>query len=354
MVHPSPRSRASRSSSAFIWWPREYVPTDEEGSQLYALYTPIIGFTFGLVGPRASGSASSPGEEDPSPGGRHPAAPRRACPAEVDRRTAAARLVRPVEQSGIARRKLIRGRSVPAGGASASGPSCADSRRPDQEPVGGGPGLAAAGHPVGRRDGKQVYLRRNTGVPDEGVRSGPTTWSPARMETVFPSGVRRRTPRPSPRRARPTAGDAVPPAPERERRQAGGPGGLRVRRLLRLLEDLHATSAARCRCTSSRPIGCSARATSRSSMRTSTPSPSSARPPVRCRNCPSGGRRGILRRRAATSSKRSVRGSGSEAHEFDHHRTRRAKACAMKLAGTAADEASTSRHPTRRAASVGR
>jgi ubiquinol-cytochrome c reductase iron-sulfur subunit len=33
---------------SFLFWPFEYVAPGEPGYSLYALYTPIVGFTFGL------------------------------------------------------------------------------------------------------------------------------------------------------------------------------------------------------------------------------------------------------------------------------------------------------------------
>jgi ubiquinol-cytochrome c reductase iron-sulfur subunit len=78
--------------AAFIFWPWEYVPTDEEGSQLYALYTPIIGFTFGLavlaVGMGVIAYSKKLLPEDLTIQQRHDGRS-----SEVDRRTAAARLV---------------------------------------------------------------------------------------------------------------------------------------------------------------------------------------------------------------------------------------------------------------------
>ena len=42
-------ARGCCSSSAFIWWPHEYVPAYSDGQLVYALYTPIIGATLGAT-----------------------------------------------------------------------------------------------------------------------------------------------------------------------------------------------------------------------------------------------------------------------------------------------------------------
>ena len=66
---------------------------------------------------------------------------------------------------------------------------------------------------------------------------------------------------------------------------ARGPGVLPLRRLLRLLEDLHAHRLPDLALRGSRPTAFCARATSRSSTHCSTVSRSSVRPPAHCRSC---------------------------------------------------------------------
>jgi ubiquinol-cytochrome c reductase iron-sulfur subunit len=170
---------------AFIWWPWEYVPTDEEGSQLYALYTPIIGFTFGLavlaVGMGVIAYSKKLLPEDLTIQQRHDGRS-----SEVDRRTAAARLVQTGQQSGLARRKLIIRSVGAAGGVLGLGVLVAAFGGLVKNPWKEGPDSALLVTDWKSPNGERVYLRSNTGVPDEVVLVKAGDLAPGAMETVYP------------------------------------------------------------------------------------------------------------------------------------------------------------------------
>jgi ubiquinol-cytochrome c reductase iron-sulfur subunit len=170
---------------AFIFWPWEYVPTDEEGSQLYALYTPIIGFTFGLavlaVGMGVIAYSKKLLPEDLTIQQRHDGRS-----SEVDRRTAAARLVQTGQQSGIARRKLIIRSVGAAGGVLGLGVLVAAFGGLVKNPWKEGPDSALLVTDWKSPNGERVYLRSNTGVPDEVVLVKAGDLAPGAMETVYP------------------------------------------------------------------------------------------------------------------------------------------------------------------------
>lgn len=170
---------------AFVAWPWQYVSAGDEGSVLYALYTPIIGVTLGVailgVGMGVIAYSKKLLPEDLTIQQRHDGISK-----EVERRTAAARLVQTGQQSGLGRRKLI----VRSIGASAG-------------VLGAGLAVAAFGGLVKNPwkegnespllvtdwksdNGERVYLRANTGEPTavQLVRAGDL--EAGSMETVFP------------------------------------------------------------------------------------------------------------------------------------------------------------------------
>ena len=104
---------------------------------IYALYTPVIGFLFGLsvfaVGMGVIAYSKKLLPEDLTIQQRHDGRSQ-----EVDRRTAAARLVQTGQQSGITRRKLVYRSIGAAGGVLGLGVARRRLRRARQEPVEGG------------------------------------------------------------------------------------------------------------------------------------------------------------------------------------------------------------------------
>ena len=124
---------------------------------------------------------------------------------------------------------MIKGSLALAGGALGTRRRGADPRRADQESVGRGPRLATLGDPVGSRwpTAPRSASRRSTAR-----RSGPRTSPPVRWPPCSPgcpAAPRPRTPRSC------CSGCAPSGHPDPD-----GPGDFRLRRLLRVLEDLHA------------------------------------------------------------------------------------------------------------------
>ncbi len=170
--------------AVFIFWPWEYVPAGEEGSLAYALYTPIIGFTLGLsivaVGMGVIAYSKKLLPEDLTIQQRHDGPSK-----EIERRTAAARLVQTGATSGLGRRKLI----VRSIGASVG-------------VLGAGLAVAAFGGLVKnpwkegadsallttewKSDGERVYLRKNNGVSEDVVLVRAGDLPAGSMETVYP------------------------------------------------------------------------------------------------------------------------------------------------------------------------
>lgn len=170
--------------AVFIFWPWEYVPAGEEGSLAYALYTPIIGFTLGLsivaVGMGVIAYSKKLLPEDLTIQQRHDGPSK-----EIERRTAAARLVQTGATSGLGRRKLI----VRSIGASVG-------------VLGAGLAVAAFGGLVKnpwkegadsallttewKSDGERVYLRKNNGASEDVVLVRAGDLPAGSMETVYP------------------------------------------------------------------------------------------------------------------------------------------------------------------------
>ena len=209
---PSARSRAGSSSPrlagvaflvAFIAWPWEYRGPGEEGGVLYALYTPVIGFLFGLsvfaVGMGVIAYSKKLLPEDLTIQQRHDGRS-----AEVERRTAAARLI----QTGSAERHRTPQADLPVDRCRRrrARPRRAGRRlrRARQEPVEGGAQLAPAHHGVALR-GRRARLpasrhrrvragraratrrprpgRDRDGLPVQGVRARRTRRSSPRSST---------------------------------------------------------------------------------------------------------------------------------------------------------------------------
>jgi ubiquinol-cytochrome c reductase iron-sulfur subunit len=169
---------------AFIAWPWEYRGPGAEGGVVYSLYTPVIGFTFGLavfamgMGVIAYSKKLLP--EDLTIQQRHDGRSK-----EIDRSTAAARLVQVGRQTGLSRRKLVV-RSVGAAcGVLGLGVVVAAFGGLVKNPWKEGPNsplLITGWH----SDGERVYLRRDTGEPEEVALVRPGDLAPGAIETVFP------------------------------------------------------------------------------------------------------------------------------------------------------------------------
>jgi ubiquinol-cytochrome c reductase iron-sulfur subunit len=170
---------------AFIAWPWEYKAPGEEGGFVYALYTPVIGFTFGFavfaVGMGVIAYSKKLLPEDLTIQQRHDGRSQ-----EIDRYTAAARLVQTGRQSGMSRRKMIYRSVGAAGGVLGIGVLVAAFGGLVKNPWREGPDSPLIKTEWFSPDGERVYLRRNVGLPDEVVLVRPGDLEPGSMETVFP------------------------------------------------------------------------------------------------------------------------------------------------------------------------
>jgi len=171
--------------AAFVFWPYEYVPPSDPGYQIYALYTPVIGGTFGLavlaLGIGVISYVKKFFPDEVSVQQRHDG-----ISDEVDRRTVIAQLQKAGQDTGIARRKLITRAAGGAAGVFGLGLGIAAIAPLVRDPWEGGD--QAALWTTGWRavDGETVYLRRDTGIPDEISLVRPEDQDPGSMETVFP------------------------------------------------------------------------------------------------------------------------------------------------------------------------
>jgi ubiquinol-cytochrome c reductase iron-sulfur subunit len=171
--------------AAFLFWPYEYRAPNEEGYTLYALYTPIVGLTFGLsilalgIGVIAYVKKFFPDEVSVQQ--RHDGASD-----DVARLTVTAQLVQAGRDTGIARRSVIKRAAGAAAGMLGLGLGIAAIAPLVRNPWKGGDQAAlwvTGWRPV---NGETVYLRRDTGDPHEVSLVRPEDQEPGSMETVFP------------------------------------------------------------------------------------------------------------------------------------------------------------------------
>lgn len=170
---------------AFLFWPFEYVAPGEPGYQLYALYTPIVGLTFGLsvlaIGIGVIAYIKKFFPDEVSVQQRHDGASD-----DVSRLTVTAQLVKAGQDTDIARRKLIARAAGGAAGVLGLGLGIAAVAPLVRNPWKGGDEAAlwvTGWRPV---NGETVYLRRDTGDPHEISLVRPEDQDPGSMETVFP------------------------------------------------------------------------------------------------------------------------------------------------------------------------
>ncbi|WP_330232016.1 ubiquinol-cytochrome c reductase iron-sulfur subunit [Nocardia sp. NBC_00508] len=170
----------------FLFWPWEFKGTEEEGHGLYSLFTPLIGLTFGIsvlvigVAVVLIRKLFIPAElsiqqrhDGPSP--------------EVERRTLVAELQDALDTSTLGRRKMIT-RTAGAGvgvlgigallvfvGGMIKNPWAKGDKSP----------LWVSGW-TPDFPGETIYIRRDTGRPDDVVLVRPEDLDAGAMETVFP------------------------------------------------------------------------------------------------------------------------------------------------------------------------
>ncbi|GAA0933424.1 ubiquinol-cytochrome c reductase iron-sulfur subunit [Pseudonocardia zijingensis] len=170
---------------SFLFWPFQYVAPGQPGYGLYTLYTPVVGFTFGLsvlalgIGVIAYIKKFFPDEVSVQQ--RHDGASD-----DVARLTVTAQLVKAGQDTGIARRKLIIRAAGGAAGVLGLGLGIAAIAPLVRNPWKGGDEAAlwvTGWRPV---NGETVYLRRDTGDPHEVSLVRPEDQAPGSMETVFP------------------------------------------------------------------------------------------------------------------------------------------------------------------------
>jgi ubiquinol-cytochrome c reductase iron-sulfur subunit len=170
---------------AFVVWPFEYVAPGEPGYLMYTLYTPVVGFTFGLsvlalgIGVIAYIKKFFPDEVSVQQ--RHDGASD-----DVARLTVTAQLVKAGQDTDIARRKLIVRSAGGAMGVLGLGLGIAAVAPLVRNPWKGGdeaPLWVTGWRPV---NGETVYLRRDTGDAHEVSLVRPEDQAPGSMETVFP------------------------------------------------------------------------------------------------------------------------------------------------------------------------
>jgi ubiquinol-cytochrome c reductase iron-sulfur subunit len=170
---------------AFVVWPFEYVAPGEPGYLMYTLYTPVVGFTFGLsvlalgIGVIAYIKKFFPDEVSVQQ--RHDGASD-----DVARLTVTAQLVKAGKDTDIGRRKLIVRAAGGAAGVLGLGLGVAAVAPLVRNPWKGGDDAAlwvTAWKPV---NGETVYLRRDTGDAHEVSLVRPEDQDPGSMETVFP------------------------------------------------------------------------------------------------------------------------------------------------------------------------
>jgi ubiquinol-cytochrome c reductase iron-sulfur subunit len=170
---------------AFLFWPFEYRAPSQPGYTMYALYTPVVGATFGLavlaLGIAVIAYVKKFFPDEVSVQQRHDGASD-----EIARQTVMAQLAKAGQDTGIARRKLITRAAGAAAGIFGLGLGIAAIAPLVRNPWKAGPNSplwVTAWKPVA---GETVYLRRDTGIPDEISLVRPEDQEAGSMETVFP------------------------------------------------------------------------------------------------------------------------------------------------------------------------
>jgi ubiquinol-cytochrome c reductase iron-sulfur subunit len=163
---------------------RERCPEDEGGT-LWSFYTPVIGLTFGFavfaLGMGVVAYTKKLLPEDLAIQQRHDGRSQ-----EIDRATAAARLVQTGQRSGIGRRKMIFHSIGAASGVLGAGVLVAAFGGLVNNPWKQGKNSELLVTDWHSEDGERVYLRRDTGEAKEVVLVRPGDLEPGAIETVYP------------------------------------------------------------------------------------------------------------------------------------------------------------------------
>jgi ubiquinol-cytochrome c reductase iron-sulfur subunit len=177
----------------FLFWPYEYVAPPSPGAddaeyvayQLYTLYTPLVGLTFGLavlalgVGVIAYVKKFFPDEVSVQQ--RHDGASD-----DLARRTVLAQLAAAGKDTNIARRKLITRTAGLAAGVFGVGLGLAAIAPLVRDPWKGRDQADLWVTGWAPTNGEEVFLRYDTGHPDEIALVRPEDQEPGSMMTVFP------------------------------------------------------------------------------------------------------------------------------------------------------------------------
>jgi ubiquinol-cytochrome c reductase iron-sulfur subunit len=178
---------------SFLFWPFEYVAPGEPGYSLYALYTPIVGFTFGLsvlaVGIGVIAYIKKFFPDEVSVQQRHDGASD-----DVARLTITSQLVEAGKDTDIARRKVIVRAAGGAAGVLGLGLGIAAVAPLVRDPWKGGDDAALWVTPWKPVNGETVYLRRDTGDPHDISLVRPEDPAPWRRysRSGSPTGTTRR------------------------------------------------------------------------------------------------------------------------------------------------------------------
>lgn len=169
----------------FLFWPHEYVAPDEPGYLEYSLYTPVIGFTFGLavlaLGVAVIQYVKKLFPDEVSVQQRHDGVSD-----ELDRRTVMAQLAAAGKDTTIGRRKLIQRTAGAAAGIFGLGLGVAAIAPLVRNPWKGGDEAELWVTGWKPENGETVYLRTDTGILTEIARIRPEDMEPGSMQTVFP------------------------------------------------------------------------------------------------------------------------------------------------------------------------
>lgn len=170
---------------ALFVWPDEYMSPSEDGHTLYLLYTPVIGFTFGLavlalgIGVIMYIKKFYPDEVSVQKRQDGPSD-------ELDRKTAAAQFEETGQDIGVARRSLIKRAALGAAGLFGAAAGVLAVGPFVRNPWEGGNQAALWVTGWKPLNGETVYLRGETGVLGEIYRVRPEDMTPGTMQTVYP------------------------------------------------------------------------------------------------------------------------------------------------------------------------
>jgi ubiquinol-cytochrome c reductase iron-sulfur subunit len=169
----------------FLFWPYEYKAPGEDGYDWYSLYTPLVGFTFGMavlaLGIGVISYVKKFFPDEVSVQQRHDGASD-----EVARRTVIAQLAKAGKDTDIARRSLIKRTAGLASGVFGLGLLLAAVAPLVRDPWKGRENADLWVTGWKQAPGETVYLRYDTGDPHEVALVRPEDQDPGSMMTVFP------------------------------------------------------------------------------------------------------------------------------------------------------------------------